>query len=375
MKRKRRYLLATLLTLLMTAGLGVLPVSGAELQNPEDKINIAVDVDVEKTGCNSASYHIGQSHKWLIRCTVPADIADAGAYQITDTMDHRLTPEAESLTVALLPGGDRCITLEQDDHYRVTEMLYSAEEPEIRKLVITLTREGMAFIGKHSGFSESRLEIAFCASINSQSGVGESLSNMAQVRYVSPSGTQYISESDRPEVHTGGIVVRKTDSAGNPLAGACFRIARAAEADGGVSQMLILEEEIISVVYQRFFDSRKMRKSSVAEVVTNEEGIAVLYGLAYGTYYIVETKAPEGYNLLTQPIAVIIDETSHLTEEDGWKDSDGNVVDHTVQVVNTKFVLPDSGGWGTELYTITGLWIMFSAVVLLMMNIRRHPFG
>lgn len=357
--------LAVLLAFLPVGSIGA---KAVEQVNMETKISLKIDVDVGEDGCNSASYHAGEVHTWIIRSSVPADIADANAYEVTDSLDQRLTLEPDSLVVTLHTGGNKKTKLIQDAHYLLSEVYGIAGDPGNRDIVVTLTREGMAFAGKLSGFTESQLEITFRASINSRGGVGESISNMAKVRYADPMGTVFSSESDRPEVHTGGIVIRKTDSAGNPLAGAKFRIAKASVELG--KDMLILEEAVIPVTYQPFHSTRDMSEGKVMEVETDENGTAVMYGLAYGTYYIVESAAPEGYNLLTQPIAVVIDSASHLTEEDGWKDTDGRIVDNSVRVVNTKFLLPNSGGPGKEVYMVAGLWIMGAAVILLLMNIR-----
>lgn len=358
-----------LAAVLALSPLGKIGVNAAQQSKPEGKPVLTIDVDVGDENCNSASFPAGEYHTWTIRSTIPADIADAQSYEILDTLDSRLMPEADSLRVALQYGKDEITQLKQDVHYLFSETV----DPEqgTRALRVTLTREGMAYIGKVSGFMESSLELIFRAAI--VSGVGESIPNMAQIRYTDPEGKRFFSQSDTAEVHTGGIVLMKTDAVGNPLAGAEFRIARPAQTFGG--DMLMLEEEVVPVAYQSFYGTRDLSAGKISAVVTDEDGIAVLYGLAYGTYYIVETKAPEGYNLLTQPIAVIIDEESHLTAADGWQDAEGRTVDHTIRVVNTKFVLPDTGGWGAEIYVITGAWIMAAAVILLLTHIRWHRFG
>ena len=51
----------------------------------------------------------------------------------------------------------------------------------------------------------------------------------------------------------------------------------------------------------------------VSEVTTGEDGRAFLWGVAYGRYYLVQTKAPEGKDKLSQPAAVIVSASSHLT--------------------------------------------------------------
>ena len=90
---------------------------------------------------------------------------------------------------------------------------------------------------------------------------------------------------------------------------------------------------------------------TVSEATTEEDGVIHMYGLAYGTYYIVETKAPEHYNLLTEPVTVEIDSNSHLEEA-------------TVHIYNTKFFLPETGGMGTTLFTVLGAVFISGALIL-----------
>ena len=55
----------------------------------------------------------------------------------------------------------------------------------------------------------------------------------------------------------------------------------------------------------------------------------------------------------------------------GWEDSSGNVVDNTLHIINTKFVLPDTGGMGTTVFTVAGLGIIAAACMLLLINRKR----
>ena len=83
------------------------------------------------------------------------------------------------------------------------------------------------------------------------------------------------------------------------------------------------------------------------------------YGLDYGTYYIVETKAPDGYNLLSEPITVEIDGSSHLEA-------------NKVTVINTKFALPETGGMGTAVFTAAGIGILSVGMLLLISERKRN---
>lgn len=68
----------------------------------------------------------------------------------------------------------------------------------------------------------------------------------------------------------------------------------------------------------------------------------------------------------------IRDRSSHLTAADNVTDSDGNVVDHTVTVRNAKFLLPETGGIGTTLFTVLGIGILATSVMLVLLSRKKR---
>ena len=101
-----------------------------------------------------------------------------------------------------------------------------------------------------------------------------------------------------------------------------------------------------------------LMRNPVQEFTTGDDGRIRMNGLAYGTYYILETKAPTGYNLLTEPVAVEIDADSHLEEE-------------IIKVYNTKFLLPETGGIGTGIFTVFGVVFIGGAFALSLCCLRK----
>jgi len=81
-------------------------------------------------------------------------------------------------------------------------------------------------------------------------------------------------------------------------------------------------------------------------------------GLEYGTYYIKETKAPAGYNLLGEVKEIVINEVTHLDE-------------NTVTVLNKSgAVLPETGGIGTTWFIVTGAVLVLGAAIILITKKR-----
>ena len=79
-------------------------------------------------------------------------------------------------------------------------------------------------------------------------------------------------------------------------------------------------------------------------------------------YYLVETKAPSGYNLLTEAIKV------NFT--DAQVEATAGI--YTVEVENSDgFTLPQTGGIGTAIFTAVGIAIMGVAVVMLIVTKKK----
>ncbi len=325
--------------------------------------------DVTEIENNSDSFDVGQVHTWILRGGVPAGIGSAQRYTISDTLDYRLTYVKGSPVVKLFTKAGEEIGMTDDTFYTLAEGTAVVDGRTVDRFSVSLTAKGMAFVADNLGEGTHLPEIRvyYKAVINENAGLGEQIPNQAHVDYLNSAGMDYNADSDIPEVHTGGIHLLKTDPQGNPLAGAELRIAReATEAEladeNVVKQKLTVQGEVLDVVFVDFLPQADLTGEKVDRIVTGEDGKASFCGLAYGSYYLVETKAPAGYNLLTEPVAVQIDGESHLVTEDS---------DPTVRIINTKFVLPETGGRGTALFTVVGLLIIGSAAILILMNSRK----
>ena len=278
---------------------------------------------------------MGQEHTCILRGGVPAGIGSAQRYTISDTLDYRLTYVKGSPVVKLFTKAGEEIGMTDDTFYTLAEGTAVVDGRTVDRFSVSLTAKGMAFVADNLGEGTHLPEIRvyYKAVINENAGLGEQIPNQAHVDYLNSAGMDYDADSDIPEVHTGGIHLLKTDPQGNPLAGAELRIAReATEAEladeNVVKQKLTVQGEVLDVVFVEFLPQEDLT----------------------------------GYNLLTEPVAVQIDGESHLVTEDS---------DPTVRIINTKFVLPETGGRGTALFTVVGLLIIGSAAILILMNSRK----
>lgn len=121
----------------------------------------------------------------------------------------------------------------------------------------------------------------------------------------------------------------------------------------------------------------------------NNMGKLSISGLDVGSYILKETKAPAGYNLLSQPKEFTItdakDNDAEPDASDEEKDTPDGIIDDvnagdnnstgyiSFDVINTQgFTLPTTGGMGTVLFTAGGVVLMGAGLVLLVVFLRRR---
>lgn len=104
--------------------------------------------------------------------------------------------------------------------------------------------------------------------------------------------------------------------------------------------------------------AKKGETGTVTTITSPKSGKFTIQGLGAGTYYLTETKQPAGYNKLSGPVTVVIDETGLVKV--------GESEANPVKVENkTGTVLPSTGGAGTTMiYLIGALLVLGSGIVL-----------
>lgn len=109
------------------------------------------------------------------------------------------------------------------------------------------------------------------------------------------------------------------------------------------------------------------------KLVSDGQGKFEITGLAYGKYYLQETKAPKGYALNEVRYEFEIKAGSYKATEGGVTyESDDPVSDATVggamRVENKKVTIPQTGGIGTVIFTVVGIGLMAGAVMAMKKN-------
>lgn len=321
-----------------------------------------IEKDVTEINNKHDTYDVGEEHPWIIRTGIPKTIASGKSYIITDTLDYRLTfkrLDKVELVDTVTEGAEALVLTEGADYTVTVGTTTDEDNHTVDMFTVSLTTVGMQKIAKAVGndYADYELRTWFTAQINSNAQMGVEIPNQAEIEYTNNVGKTFTDESGVPEVHTGGAQLNKVNTSGDTLAGATFEVYRMATAEEinaeTYDKELLIGETTYKMVKVSFYDNAKCDGEKVDSVTTDASGVACIYGLAYGEYYLVETKAPDGYNKLASPVKLTVNENSHR---------DANAV----TVTNTSgTLLPSTGGIGTVPFTVMGLMLLAAAAVLL----------
>ncbi|WP_278635724.1 SpaA isopeptide-forming pilin-related protein [Blautia massiliensis (ex Durand et al. 2017)] len=112
------------------------------------------------------------------------------------------------------------------------------------------------------------------------------------------------------------------------------------------------------------------------DIVSGNEGRIELKNLPVGNYLLVETKAATGYSLPTKSWKITVGSGGTVKVMDNEGETVGNITKNEMtiyQITNTKlYSLPESGGLGTYGFTISGVAILATALLLFINNKRRE---
>lgn len=276
---------------------------------------------------------------WIIKSRLPEDFKNYTNYTITETLENELTFVPDSLTVVL--NGDTQSATPEEVQYSFT--------PDERELTLTINPGDV-----DAGY----LVIQYQTIVNTDAlnKLGENIENTATLTYsvntsktldettgeVTTTDATYVATVDNnPYVHTSGYKFKKVDTAGNALAGAEFKITKSENPTG--------------TDYIQAYDAA----GNLTDTFTSDsDGYVVINGLADGTYYLVETKAPvdatgRAYNLLREAQQIEITNATHNYAE-------GRNIENKMGLE-----LPATGGIGTLVVTVIGIGIIVAGIVLL----------
>lgn len=273
-------------------------------------------------------------------------------YEVSDTMSNGLT--------LLNSGNDRIkVTIDGE------EITLTREELNISEHGFTLTLD-LVELGASFG---DDIVITYTALVNSAAANGtDPVTNTAKLTYSNDPATDGKGETteQKVELYTSKLVIDKyaNDNKENKLEGATFVLQNEkgeyyqyVEAKAATDTAPAVEAKVDWVT----------NIDQATKKTTDNQGAAEFIGLKDGTYYLVETEAPAGYNLLADRV-----EVSVLGLKDGGFEEDDidpmglkvvYALTTTKEVANsTGTILPSTGGIGTTIFYAAGIILMAGAV-------------
>ena len=242
----------------------------------------------------------------------------------------------------------------------------------------TLTISFNEFYNNFKNRTGETITVVYTATLNKNAVLGiNPNTNKAVVEYSNDPATNGTGKSEPSivDVHTFDFTIYKyylKDQNKTALANAEFELYKANEAgdEADTSAKINIVDEENGVYRQATADEAKVTGFTSAKIVSDDDGKVLVKGLDAGTYYLRETKAPDGYNKLLSDIKVVIEAnydttTGKLTKYTVTYTYNGKPITVTntdkstspeVPVENkTGAQLPSTGSKGALMVTLAGI--------------------
>lgn len=307
----------------------------------------SVDKTVKENGQygkeNNAT--IGDTVEFKTEITVGAG---AQSYVLHDTMSKGLTLNDGSFEVTAKKADGTVVTVETGD-YEVKETPDAGDT-----FTIVFSDEFVTEVG-----ANGTITVTYTALLNDEAEIADDKNiNNTNLTY----GDNNKVESSPTYTYTYEFDIVKTTSDATVLPGAEFELYK---------YVTVEDKQVKQVIKVGFVETRdgvniyRVLDDQSATGVAIAAGVARVEGLDAGTYYLEETKIPDGYNKLAEDPTITLTGNNTATVENNKWTSGG------LQVINlTGNELPHTGGMGTVLFILIGSLMVLGFGVLLVTKLR-----
>ena len=338
--------------------------------DPEDTIAPHGTADEKKAG----DFGIGDTITYQLTSKVPDMTGyDSYTFKFSDTLSKGLDLK-EVLSVKV---GNTTLTAKSTG----ANTYALAYDKSNRTLTVTLND----FYNSYKNRTGDTITVVYTATLNKDAVIGMNPNtNKAVVEYSNDPKSDGTGKSEPSivDVHTFDFTIFKyylKDETQTGLANAEFELYKANEAGNAAdtNAKINIVDEGNGVYRQATADEAKATGFTSAKIVSDADGKVLVKGLDAGTYYLRETKAPEGYNKLLSDIKIeikpVYDETTgKLTSYsvdytyNGTKTTGTAITskDNSPEVAvenKTGAQLPSTGSKGALMVTLAGI-VLFGAL-------------
>ena len=330
-------------------------------------------------GGNHTTVNVGDDVEFKLTAKVP-DMAsfDKYTFTISDTLSKGLT--FKQGTVAVTIGNKEL----------VANTNYTLTPPNTdNTFKIDFTKEQLGQNVVHG--AGATIVVTYKATLNSNALTTDKESNKATLEYSNNpagEGTGTVKTPDVPVyIYDFDIDIDKYDDTDNKDGETANKEKKLANAEFILYKEVTENEQKKTYYYKWDKDSNTVKwvpeKAQATPKTTTTEGKTSFQGIAAGSYFLEETKAPDGYNKLKDPVPVTItaeynkDGKLTGTSANANKTANGQYINgqyiQKVEVPNKAgAVLPSTGGIGTTIFYVLGSILALGAAVLLIAKKRMN---
>lgn len=232
-----------------------------------------------------------------------------------------------------------------------------------RKMSLDLS----AWVRDNQANKGKEFTVTYYAKVNANAVVTEK--NKAQLEYGNKPGETTTTTPSEAKTPTYPLDINKIKTGTiEMLKGATFKLYRDSVEAGNVVKVSAVANKAGCYVVNP--DSKDTDMVTAASGIEGNKYNLHINGLAAGTYYLKETKAPDGFNKLTDPLKVTITKTG----ETEWTISknDTKEDDKIIDIENsTGSLLPSTGGAGVIVFAGVAILLVFGVVVSFIRDKRK----
>lgn len=336
---------------------------------------LSVEVDLKGTApsitktADKTSVNIGDIVTYTITTTIPDPVGAANyTFKIHDTLTSGLdfvedsqgtVPTTKKYNVSVTVSGTPNVT-------EIKEADLAADND--RKMTLDLS----SYVITPSNVGKT-LTVTYYAKVNSDAVVATN--NSAALEYGNSPDSTTTTTPVTVDTPTYPININKTiKGAGTMLGGATFRLYTTEEAAKTAGNDALKVTAVTDTSGKYTFAGNSTTEINM-DMVTSKTEIGQGYnlsinGLEEGNYWLVETKAPDGYHKLTAPIKVTItkgNSTNWTIAKNGTDEAD-----KIIDIENSSgTLLPATGGMGTIIFTVAALILIAGVAVSFVISRRK----